>query len=102
MVSIEEAKRKWRDNLSAAIPLWLTEVTKASSYDDFVRSIAAFLGVSESVVRSSVKGDNWRAFQSDVSANPGAYRAKLEAIATPAKAEQWFDAFRSAFTTPKK
>jgi hypothetical protein len=65
---IELAEQKLIRKIKAARPKWVEMVKRAESLDAYVKGIADFAGIPESVVRASLPVKNWAEFQRNAEA----------------------------------
>jgi hypothetical protein len=91
------AEEKWARRVRAARAKWLEMVKKADSLDAYVKGIAEFTGLPESVIRASFPARNWAEFQANAEKYVDIWISRVEAAA---RAKKWSAGYIEAFRTP--
>jgi hypothetical protein len=91
------AEEKWARRVRASRSKWLEMVKKADSLDAYVKGIAEFTGLPESVIRASFPAKNWAEFQANAEKYVDIWISRVEAAA---RAKKWSTNYIEAFRTP--
>jgi hypothetical protein len=94
---IAVAEEKWFRKVRGARNKWLQMVKRAESFDAYVRAIAEFTGLPESVVRASFPARNWAEFQANAEKYVDIWISNVEAAF---RAKKWSTNYIEAFRTP--
>jgi hypothetical protein len=92
--NIDEVQSKWEKNAKASKDVWAAQVSKPSAFENYVKSIATLLGLSESEVRASLPASNWRDFQTKAPAKAGKF---AEGVERAAKENKYKDKYKAAY-----
>jgi hypothetical protein len=91
------AEEKWARKVRASRSKWLEMVRKADSLDAYVKGVAEFTGLPESVIRASFPARNWAEFQANAEKFVDLWISRVEASA---RARKWSTGYIEAFRTP--
>lgn len=92
---IEDAEPVWHKNAKASSGVWTTRVSSPEAFDNYAKSLAALLGVSEAEIKASLPASNWKDFQGKATAKKADYEAGVE---DAFKQKRWSTKFKMAFT----
>jgi hypothetical protein len=90
--NIDEVQSKWQKNAKASKDAWATQVSKPSAFDNYVKSIATLLGISESDVRASLPASNWKDFQTKAPAKADKFASGIDRAARDNKYKEGYKA----------
>jgi hypothetical protein len=92
---IEEAEPTWHKNAKASKDVWARNTADPKAFDNYVKSIAKILGMSETEVRVSLPASNWKDFQGKTEVKKTNFEAGIEEAF---KEKRWSTNYKTAYT----
>jgi hypothetical protein len=95
ILRIEDAEPTWHKNAKASKDKWAKNTADPKAFDNYVKSIATILGMSEADVRASLPASNWKDFQGKTEAKKSAFESGIEEAF---KEKRWSTNYKTAYT----